>query len=433
MSKPERSRRMPALVAATFLCLLSSACSSAGWPGSPGATGGEFSTPGAVEYVSEVGWEWQAPEESRILNVEPVAMGAAVTLDTGIVILHGDTGEEVWSHLVSEEEFFSAGLTADGSAFLVARGPDREEPPEETLILDAGTGAVKGEFRVRKDLAPWDLRRVSEAERVHRPEGVLEEYRPLSVIEVDDGTQRWQQEKPLSCEIAPELPSSQDDTAIHGSTLLVLVTCTPEDGGHRPFESAVAVVAVDLADGTELWRQEFAYSSENRFPRISFAVEEDSVLLANNESREVHAIGIESGEIEVSAEGSVIAFHENGILIQATAAQGSHYELLNADLDPIASMETSENLEESEESRHALPLPEGVVGVEIVESDTDETTATIGFTSWETGETKLLDPGLPALQSTSLSQFPGSLVGVPGAVLLVGGEHWGENELIAYQ
>lgn len=433
MPKPQINRRMPALIAATCLCLLNSACSPVNWPGDPGATGGEFSTPDAVESVSEVGWEWKAPKESRILNVEPVAMGAAVTLDTGVVILHGDTGEEVWSHLASEGEFFSAGLTADGSAFLVARGPDREEPPDETLILDADTGAVKGEFQVRKDLAPWDLRRVSEAERVHRPEGVLEEYRPLSVIEVGDGTQRWQQEKPLFCETAPELPSSQNDTIIHGSTLLVLVTCTPENGGHRPFESAVAVVAVDLTDGTEFWRQEFAYSAQNRFPRISFAVEEDWVLLANNESREVHAIGIESGEIEGSTEGRAVALHDDGILIQATTAQGSRYELLNAALDPISSMEAFQNIEESEENNHALPLSEGVAGVEIVESDTDEKTATIGFTSWETGETELLDPGLPALQSMSLSQFPGSLVGVPGAVLLVGGEHWGENELVAYQ
>lgn len=55
---------------------------------------------------------------------------SAVMLDSGIVVLHGDTGEGVWNHLAPRNRGSPVGLTADGSAFLVAHGADGDRSPE---------------------------------------------------------------------------------------------------------------------------------------------------------------------------------------------------------------------------------------------------------------------------------------------------------------
>lgn len=69
---------------------------------------------------------------------------SAVMLDSGIVVLHGDTGEGVWNHLAPRNR---------GSPWASPRTVPRSWSPmermgtdrlSETLILDADTGTAKG-------------------------------------------------------------------------------------------------------------------------------------------------------------------------------------------------------------------------------------------------------------------------------------------------
>lgn len=416
----------------TSLCIFTASCTPGNGSSAPDGNDEELPLPSPVSSLSGIGWEWETPPGREIVAVEPVAMGAAVLLDSGIVVLHGDTGEEIWNHLVPEEQRFAVGLTADRSAFLVAHGPDADGAPEETLMLDADTGTASGEFEVQDDLAPWDLWRVSEKERVHRPAGVVEEYRPLSVIEVASGDRRWQQEEPLKCETAPGLPSQQDDALIHEAALVVLVTCSPEQF-EDPLEVTTSVVALDLANGSELWRQEFTYTSETTFPRASLAVGGGSVFLSGDRLQQVHSVDIETGEILTSAQGTALAFKDGDVLLQVDEGGESRYELRDAGLEELSSAEASSGPEDPAQKRHALPLREGVASAELVEDGTDSTVATVGFTPWEGGKIELLDSGLSAPQGTDFDEFTGSLVSVPGAVVLSGAEHWDANTLVAYQ
>ncbi|MGW8439348.1 hypothetical protein ACWGKS_29775, partial [Nocardiopsis sp. NPDC055879] len=112
---------------------------------------------------------------------------------------------------------------------------------------------------------------------------------------------------------------------------------------------------------------------------------------------------------------------------------GSRYELRDAGLEKLSSTEASSEPENPARSRHALPLRDGVAVAELVEDGTDSPLVTVGFTPWEEEETKLFEAGLPAPQGTDFDEFTGSLVSIPGAVVLSGGERWGANTLVAYQ
>ncbi|GAA1437919.1 PQQ-binding-like beta-propeller repeat protein [Nocardiopsis tropica] len=401
----------------------------------PGEAGGadEVSEPQAVTSVSGVGWEWQTPSEREILAVEPVAMGAAVFMDTGVAVLHGGTGEEVWSYLVPEQEAFAAGLTVDGASLLVARGPSSDEPPEETLMLDADSGDSTGEFRVREGFAPWDLWSASEAERVHRPPGVVEEYRPLSIIDVASGDQRWEQEAPLTCEADPGLASQQPDSLIHDSLLLVLVVCSPEQF-ENPLEVTTAVVALDLADGQEVWRQEFTHESVGTFPNASIAVEGNALLLEGRDLPEAHVINVPDGEIRASTPRTVVGMFEGEILAWEGSSEGHRYDLLGTDLETVESVEFPERPWRSLLSEEdVLPLGDGLVSVEVLEEDGAPSALALGFTPWGGTETEVLDSGFPIEAGDYFDRFTGQVVEVPGAVVLLDGRSPEPTQLVAYQ
>ncbi|WP_223839437.1 hypothetical protein [Nocardiopsis deserti] len=48
--------------------------------------------------VSEVGWEWEAPQGVSVRGVEPGPFGPLLVLEDGVVALDGSSGEVLWSY-----------------------------------------------------------------------------------------------------------------------------------------------------------------------------------------------------------------------------------------------------------------------------------------------------------------------------------------------
>ncbi|GAA0983033.1 hypothetical protein GCM10009551_028940 [Nocardiopsis tropica] len=401
----------------------------------PGEAGGaeEVSEPSAVASVSGIGWEWEAPEGRTIERVEPVPTGAAVVLDTGIVVLHGQNGEEVWSRLAAEGERFTTTRTVDGSAFLVAHGAEDAEVPEESLVLDAATGAEEGEFQVLEEAAPWGLWRVSRDERVSRPARESESFRPISVAEVGSGELRWEQEEPLECEAAPGLPAQQVDALLHESVLAVLVTCSPERF-EESMEVTTAVVGLDLADGGELWREEFTHEASSPFPAASVSLDGDMIVLQGVELPEAHVLNASDGDVVASTPQNVAGVFDGSVLAWDASAGGRRYDLLGMDLETAESVELSERSGGSLLSEEdVLPLGDGLVSVEVLEEDGAASGLALGFTPWGGAETEVLDPGFPIEAGDYFDRFTGQVVEVPGAVVLVDGRSPEPTQLVAYQ
>jgi len=305
--------------------------------------------------------------------------------------------------------------------------------PEESLVLDAATGAEEGEFRVLEDTAPWGLWRVSRDERVSRPAGVSEEFRPISVAEVGTGELRWEQEESLECEAAPGLPAQQVDALLHESVLAVLVTCSPEQQ-EESMEVTTAVVGLDLGDGGELWREEFTYEAAGPFPVTSISLEGDAVVLQGVQLPEAHVIDASAGEIVASTPQDVVGMFGGDILAwDGSSGAGGRYDLLGPDLEPVESVELSRSGGSLVSEEDVLPLGDGLVSVEFLEEGGASPGLTLGFTPWGAAETEVLDAGFPIGADDYFDRFTGQVVEVPGAVVLVDGRSSEPTQLVAYQ
>jgi hypothetical protein len=79
--------------------------------------------------VSSVGWSWEAPEETGVVEVRPFPLGAVVTVSDEVIALRGDTGEELWCYRRIGEEVADANVTSSGDRVALAYPSGAGEDP----------------------------------------------------------------------------------------------------------------------------------------------------------------------------------------------------------------------------------------------------------------------------------------------------------------
>ncbi|WP_306368638.1 PQQ-binding-like beta-propeller repeat protein [Nocardiopsis sp. CC223A] len=341
-----------------------------------------------------------------------------------MVSLAGETGEEIWSYTVPDGEAFSAGFSANGSKVWVAHGPG-DEPPRSTLILDAVTGEMTGEFDAREGElpweSPWDLSAIGDGERVLEFQGPNFENRIYSVLEREDNQVRWRQERPLGCEGAPGDLSAQAGHHIYDGLVVVLVVCSPQ--GYETFGEprTYAVVALDLKDGREVWRREFPDPEGVSSSSLRFSGIDDRVLFSSTRFSEAHLIEVEDGETLTFEEGWGVGLYPEGVLIASgTAGAVSGYRLWDGNETRTESVLPPTEVVEAEQ---AVPLAEGLVTI----ADPGRDGPSVEFTFWGTEASGSIE----APQEVSgASEWVRE---VPGAVLLGVRRDAGVRTLVAYR
>jgi outer membrane protein assembly factor BamB len=341
-----------------------------------------------------------------------------------VVSLAGETGEEIWSYTVPDGEAFSAGLSSDGSKVWIAHGPG-DETPQSTLILDADTGEVVGEFSAREGEfpweSPWDLSAIGDCERVLEFQGPVFENRIYSVLEREDNRVRWRQEGPLACEGAPDDLSAQAEHHIYDGMLVVLVVCSPQ--GYETFGEprTYAVVALDLKDGREVWRREFSDPEGATSNSLRFSGVGGRVLFSSTEFSEAHLIEVEDGQTVTFEEGWGIGLYPGGALVASgTAGAVSGYQLWDGN---EASTESVFPLTETEAAEQAVPLAKGLVTM----ANPGSGGPAVEFTFWDTGVRESIEA------PREVSGTPEWVQEVPGAVLLGVQRDAGVRTLVAYR
>ena len=437
---PIRSLSFGAVVLASSLVLVT-ACGPNGPPsGDARHTLAEepVDEPDAIDSLSHISWEWEAPVWTDITDVSSVAPGPAVFLRDGVIVLDGNTGEEVWSYIAPEDRSFYGFLNHDRSAFIVALG-ESSESNQEVFLLDVFTGADIGTIEIPEEPFATGLDKVNLSFRATRDERVEESQQTYSVRDLDTGEIQWEQEEILSCADAPDMDSVQDDAVIHTSVLIIAVTCSPEvyKEGMEVFHS---VTALDLSDGSEVWRQNIVEIETSISPDAKLDVMGDEVVLHSHGMNTAHVIDVQEGDIVEEIAEPVVAVFEEGLLVDDSGA--GHLTRSNVDGPTeyyalLAGEGTKKSLVLPDDSwdvttpQEVSLFPDGLASVEAKKKE-EGGELTLRFTAWD-GTSSVLDAG----SSSTLTDFTdemrfGMVTRVPGGAALVNQNTGGSDVVVAY-
>lgn len=253
------------LVVMICLMLVLSACAFSP-EGATGETGvisevfeGEVPVPEVVTSVSEVAWEWMPGEGETASDVHAGPVGAVIELEDGLVGLRGDTGEELWRYRIPGAEAFSASVSPSGDRALVAA------LDESAVLLDTTTGAA-----VAQNI-DWDRSdSLLGGARLLDSWGEATQHL-IEVSDVESGETLWKLEAPVTCS------EGESHRLIsrwhHSEAIILLLHCSEDtsDAALRVPEAGTvnALVALDPADGRELWRRESVDTEERGLASIS--------------------------------------------------------------------------------------------------------------------------------------------------------------------
>lgn len=398
------------LVGLVCLTLVLPACtfSSEGETGDAGVISevfeGEVPVPGAVTSVSEVGWEWLPGEGETASDVHVGPTGVVIELEGGLVGLRGDTGEELWRYQIPGAEGFSALFSPSGDRALVA-------PVDElAVLLDTTTGAA-----VAQDI-DWD-----------RGDSLLGGARLLDswgeptqhlieVSDVESGETLWKLEAPVTCSEGEShrLISRRD----HSEAIIFLIHCsedTSEDALRVPEAGTVnALVALDPADGRELWRRE-SVDIEGR-GLASMLMLQDTLVADLPGEEGWLIIDPMDGSVLAKSPKPVLTVNETDYLAGPDPfVDDPTYELRTFEGEVSASTTLLEERWYGDTPETAVGLPEQLVTLDMVRgSPRDEVNAVV--TPWgDEGS----DEFITGTTTDRASIFdPGRLLPVPGAILV---------------
>ncbi|MGW5879024.1 ABC transporter ATP-binding protein [Nocardiopsis terrae] len=99
--------------------------------------------------VSEVGWEWEAPQGVSMQGVESGPFGPLLVLEDGVVSLDGSSGEVLWSYRHPYNSWVRVVVSDGGTRALVTRQPAADRSGDYHVTeIDTGTGGILREFTV---------------------------------------------------------------------------------------------------------------------------------------------------------------------------------------------------------------------------------------------------------------------------------------------
>ncbi|MFD3684406.1 PQQ-binding-like beta-propeller repeat protein [Nocardiopsis sp. NPDC058631] len=214
--------------------------------------------------VSEVAWEWGTPDSSR-LAVFPVPGGVAVLQTAGVVVLSGETGEELWQYQVSEGEV--SGNVSDNGRYVVLRwerNGGEDTGGAELIILDSGTGEIVHEFDSTDieavERVGWMPQIGESLSGVTGDVWVVQDEDGLTAHQLEDGEVLWSSATGDLARCADV--GSVDDLAVLDDVVVAAFTCYEQPEGQEPVdmtegqEFASGLVGFDPTTGEELWRSE---------------------------------------------------------------------------------------------------------------------------------------------------------------------------------
>lgn len=226
--------------------------------------------------LTSVGWDWEAPEETDIVDVRPFPLGVVVTVSDGVVALQGDTGEELWRYRRVGEAVTDANVTTSGERVALAYPVDVEDEaavaPNEVVLLDSATGEELGshteDFTAEAALPtnvttlspmPEHLGLLSDSSRiVYRK---LDDQRTgVYSLDLETGDESWsltdlQGEGQAGRDFHPKgVVASGDTIILSGNFMDEDIDSLPEISEEQ--EHTVVLLGLDADSGEELWRHE---------------------------------------------------------------------------------------------------------------------------------------------------------------------------------
>jgi hypothetical protein len=364
----------------------------------------EVAKPEAVTSVGEIGWEWRPGEGESASDVHAGPAGAVIKLGDGLVGLKGDTGEELWRYQIPDAQTVPASFSPSGDQVLVASS----DVPG--VVLDTVTGSVVAEN------IDWDGsgRLLDDARLLHRqgePEEAL-----FKVQDLESGEILWQQETPETCSEGG--PSRLISVLTSSEAVVLWLHCSEdisEEAVWEPEPGTVnALVALDPANGQELWRQE----SENvdGLGQASATMLHGAVI-ADFPSQDGWLI-IDPGSGDTIAESPkpVLAVGETHYLAGPDfLAEDSTHELRTFEDEVSSSVTLPERFLSKSASAPAIGLAEQLVTIDMERGSPEDAINAI-VTPWSEESTNTVISATTTGQANITD--PGSLLSVPGAVLV---------------
>lgn len=220
---------------------------------------GEVGAVSQVDSVSRVAWEWDAPEGYLLRDVLSGVGGAVMVLSDGVVGLAGATGEELWHYRVPDDSLESAAVTPEGKSVVLAyQGED--EGDLAVVVLDAGTGELRGEYPARTGESEHGrASNLTENARLSHPgNGSF----GLSAASLETGEPLWEFEGQI-----PEEAEEFHVGEVVVATDAVVLSAAFKEGsptatgsGEGTGQMIMSVVGLDAETGALLWEEEFSFA-----------------------------------------------------------------------------------------------------------------------------------------------------------------------------
>jgi outer membrane protein assembly factor BamB len=358
------------------------------------------------ERVEQIGWEWEAPEGTRLVDTVPVPVGVAVLLDDGFVALSGDTGKELWEYRA--REYARAAYASQLGDYLAVEIEHPENGPS-LVELDPSTGEVLQEAAIEEATSANTgidegsfIRNVADGVRIARDPFDDPALRALSL---GTGEVLWVQEEPPECTTVDTPNGDTTAGTVLGEVVLEGFFCTGE-------ESATGLLGRDLLTGEELWRfEEVSGSSVPGLgvPEIRYEPLTDRYLAVRTLNGPTRVFDVVVGERLGEWDGAVIGILEDeSVVVQHAENREYRREGPSGDL-----LDTVPIPHGTSQSEYPVALGEGVVGHG---RSTGDLEVQVWFHAWENdGEPLTVDVSDAGLDDDEAVL---STTAVPGAVVL---------------
>lgn len=249
------------------------------------------------ENVSSVGWDWEAPEETDIVEANPFPLGVIVTISDGVIALRGDTGEELWRYRRVGEEVTDANVTTSGDRVALAYPVEEEETeaavtPHDVVLLDSATGKELGshtedfttEAALTGDITtlspmPEHLGLLSDSSRIVYRD-VDDERTGVFSLDLETGEETWsltdlEGEGQEGRDFNPKgVVASGDTIILSGNFMDEDIESLDETAEEQ--EHTVVLLGLDAASGEELWRHEIDRNAPIDLHPVRLGVERSS-------------------------------------------------------------------------------------------------------------------------------------------------------------
>lgn len=269
--------------------------------------------------VSEVAWQWEAPEESTRPRILAVPGGVAALLDDGVVGLSGETGGPMWQFRVPGDEAYGS-VSDDGRSFVLQiLDPDDESAPPRMVVLDTATGEPREDYPLSEGESSSGLDRGWLGNVTDEHWVTVDGDEDLAAYALGSDEKVWSVPNVAECEDV----GSVDALVTEEGVTVAAFTCYVQPEGedtvemteNQEFVSGFA--GFDPATGEELWRTE---ATAGLFPAD-----------AHERDLEMHPSGlvtayysyIQVGQVVDPATGEVETLE--GAQVLWSSADGSHF------------------------------------------------------------------------------------------------------------